>query len=156
MTTLLQVNRIDLAQEALKVMQEMNDDATITQLTTAYVSLAKGGDKLQEAQNIFGELADKFGDTVILLNGLALCQIVAGQYQDAETSLVNALGKKSNDPDTLINLITCAQHTRKSKDTVQRYMNQLKSAAPNHAWLKSVTETEAQFDKFASKYKAKQ
>lgn len=137
-------------------MAEMNDDATITQLTSAYVALAKGGEKLQEAQNIFGELADKFGDTVILLNGLALCQILAGQYQEAETSLLNALGKKSNDPDTLINLITVAQHTRKSKDTIQRYMNQLKSAAPNHAWLKAVSESDAQFDKFAAKYKAKQ
>jgi coatomer protein complex subunit epsilon len=156
-TSLLQINRLDLAQDALKNMIEMNDDATITQLTSAYVALVKGGaEQLQEASNIFEELTEKFGESVLLLNGIANCQLLNGQFQEAESTLLNALAKKSNDPETLVNLIVVSQHLKKPKDTVTRYINQLKAADPNHPWLKNLADIDVQFGKFATQYKAKQ
>ena len=45
-------------------MSAIDDDATITQLATAWVGVQLGGAKVQEAQYIYQELGDKFNWTV--------------------------------------------------------------------------------------------
>lgn len=42
------------------MLQQADDDATLTQLVIAWVHLAQGGKRYQEASYIFDELIDKF------------------------------------------------------------------------------------------------
>jgi coatomer protein complex subunit epsilon len=142
-------DRVDVAERELKNMYKMDEDATLTQLTTAWVHMALGGDKLQEAYYILQELAEKFGQTVQLLNGLAVYQMLAGKYEEAERLLNDALGKNNNDADTLANLVACSPHTGKSPELVKRYESQLTATSPHHGWVANMTAMSASFDRGA-------
>jgi len=144
---LLKIDRVDVAERELKNMYKMDEDATLTQLTTAWVHMALGGDKLQEAYYILQELAEKFGQTVQLLNGLAVYQMLAGKYEEAERLLNDALGKNNNDADTLANLVACSPHTGKSPELVKRYESQLTATSPHHGWVANMTAMSASFDR---------
>jgi coatomer protein complex subunit epsilon len=158
--TLLRINRIDLAEQALKRMTELNDEATITKLTTAYVSLAKGGtDMIEEAQVFFQELNEKFENTIVLMNGLALCYMQNNRWAEAEKLLLSALSKNPNDADTLVNLIAVEQHQQTQSANVNntlsnRKISQLRSLNPNHYWITEVSKMDKEFDELASKYDA--
>ncbi|CAM9999129.1 unnamed protein product [Discosporangium mesarthrocarpum] len=55
----LRMDRVDLAVMQLRVMQASDEDATLTQIVLAWVHMAQGGKKYQEAAYIFDELIDK-------------------------------------------------------------------------------------------------
>jgi coatomer protein complex subunit epsilon len=52
----------------VQAMSAIDDDATVTQLATAWVGVALGGAKVQEASYIYQELGDKFAWTVSTAN----------------------------------------------------------------------------------------
>eukprot|EP01080_Neovahlkampfia_damariscottae_P010564 gene10564-3083_t len=106
----LSINRIDLAEKTLKIMSEKNDDASITQLSTASIYLSKGEDKLILAESIYQELIEKYTESVSLLNGKAIVCLKEGRYDEANKILLQALSKRNQDSETLINLIVCSQH----------------------------------------------
>ncbi|CAI5520494.1 unnamed protein product [Closterium sp. Naga37s-1] len=109
----LLMDRADLAEKQVRAMQQVDEDATLTQLALGWVSLAMGGSKVQEATYVFQELADKFSPTVALLNGSALAQMHSGNFEDAEALLLDALNKDAKDANTLANLVVCSLHRGK-------------------------------------------
>lgn len=145
----LKMDRVDFAEKQLKAMQQIDEDATLTQLAQGWVSLALGGSKLQEATYIFQELSDKFTPTVLLLNGSALAQMHMGSYEDAEALLLDALNKDAKDSNTLANLVVCSLHRSKPSS---RYMNQLKTVAPDHVLVQRQTALESAFDQAVAVY----
>jgi len=148
----LKINRPDQAEKELKSMQQTDDDATLTLLATAWVSIALGGDKIQEAVSIYQDLSEKYTATGLLLNGMALCNLHMQRYSEAERLLLQALEKNSSDPETLVNLIVCYQLGDKGQEVITRQINQLKTIAPKHPWISSHQKANDDFDRFAKSF----
>uniref|UniRef100_A0A915LHG2 Coatomer subunit epsilon n=1 Tax=Meloidogyne javanica TaxID=6303 RepID=A0A915LHG2_MELJA len=144
---LLKVWRIDLALAELKKMQEVDEDATIVQLATAWVYMAMGKDKIKDAFYIFQEMVDKYGATPTLLVSQSSCLIQQQKYEDAEKLLMDAQQRDPNNPEALIGLFVIAHFLGKPIEVSNRYMNQLKQDHPTHIWTKDFIAKEQEFDR---------
>jgi len=145
----LSISRVDQAEKELRNMHKIDDDATVTQLCTAWVNLALGGEKVQEALLTFQELCEKYGPTGMLLNGLGVCCLNRRRFADAEKYLLQALEKSPSDATTMANLACCYQHVGKPPEVITRQINQLKTTAPNSSWVKLYNKSEELFDQLA-------
>eukprot|EP00322_Chrysochromulina_rotalis_P002343 CAMPEP_0115833876 /NCGR_PEP_ID=MMETSP0287-20121206/3396_1 /TAXON_ID=412157 /ORGANISM="Chrysochromulina rotalis, Strain UIO044" /LENGTH=295 /DNA_ID=CAMNT_0003287299 /DNA_START=45 /DNA_END=932 /DNA_ORIENTATION=+ len=150
----LLMSRLDLARKQVGLMQQSDDDATLTKLAGAWVAMAEGGDKYQEAYLEFQELGEKYNLSLMLTNGMALASLHMARYEEAERLLQEALSKSASDVDTLANMVVCMHQLRKPPEVVSRYVNQLRSVSPTHPWVVKYTELDASFDRCAVQFAA--
>jgi coatomer protein complex subunit epsilon len=140
----LKMHRSDYAERQLRVMQQTDEDHTLTQLANAWLNLAVGGSKIQEAYLIFQDFSEKYQMTSLILNGKAVCCMHMGNFDEAETLLLEALNKDAKDPETLANLIVCCLHLGKQSS---RFLSQLKLSHPDHVLVKRASTAEESFDR---------
>ncbi|RCH89847.1 hypothetical protein CU097_000780 [Rhizopus azygosporus] len=149
----LQLDRLDLARNEVASVKSWAEDALLLQLMEAWVDLRIGGEKYQEAYYIYEEFAQSnTAQTVKVLNGQAAANLALGRYPEAESLLLEAQNKDSDNPETLINLITCATLTGKSQEVITRYTSQLREVAPQHPYLQELDLKSSLFDRCASRY----
>ncbi|KAH7728034.1 coatomer protein complex [Aphelenchoides avenae] len=151
---LLKIHRGDLAVKAIKAMQEIDEDATITQLALAWVNMAIGKDKLKDAFYIYQELIDKYGATPSLLVSQSACLIQQQKYEDAEKVLLEAQQRDANNPEVVVNLILVSQFLGKPFEVTNRYIKQLKDDYPDHAWTKDFVSKEQAFERLSQESSA--
>lgn len=151
---LLKINRLDLARKLGETMSKLNDDATLTQLSQAWLNIQLGGEKLNDAFYIFQEFIDKYTASVYLLNGQAVCCIGTGKYDEAERLLREALDKDSNNYDSLVNLVTLSQLT--GKGGAQRYIGQIEELYPKSTFVDEIHGKKLEFERLSHLYSAAQ
>uniref|UniRef100_A0A9J2P968 Coatomer subunit epsilon n=1 Tax=Ascaris lumbricoides TaxID=6252 RepID=A0A9J2P968_ASCLU len=144
---LLKMDRVDLAVKEVKKMQEVDEDATITQLALAWVNTALGKDKLKDAFYIYQEMIDKYGASPLLLVAQASCLIQQQKYEDAEKLLLDAQQRDANYAEALINLVVVSQYLGKAPEVTNRYINQLKEGHPEHPWTLDYNAKEKAFER---------
>lgn len=140
----LKMHRSDYAEKQLKIMQQLDEDHTLTQLANAWLNLAVGGSKIQEAYLIFQDFAEKYQQTGMILNGKAVCCMHMGRFDEAESFLLEALNKDAKDAETLANLVVCCLHLGKPSS---RFFSQLKTSHPDHMLVKRQSIAEENFDR---------
>jgi len=145
----LAINRIDAARKELKTMQETDDDHTLTQLAQAWLHIATGGEKLQDAYYIYQELIDKNAPTAALLAGQSACFLGQGKTEEAEAALQEAALKDPNCADVLVNNLVLASHAGSNSE---RYLAELKDAHRNHQIVQSLAAKEQEFDLLVGQY----
>ncbi|CAL9773842.1 unnamed protein product [Musa acuminata subsp. burmannicoides] len=140
----IKMHRSDYAEKQLKIMQQIDEDHTLTQLANAWLDLAMGGSKVQEAYLIFQDFSEKYQMTGTILNGKAVCCMHMNRFDEAESLLLKALNKDAKDAETLANLAVCSLHLGKPSS---RYLNQLKLSHPDHMLVRCLASTEDNFDR---------
>lgn len=147
--TFLSMSRIDLAEKQFKTMQQKEDDHTLTQLASTWVNLAKGGSNIKEALFTFTDLADKFGTSTLIFNGMAAAHMGQGEFEDAEGCINSALQMNPNDVDSLINLIAILTHLRPGDDRIQNTHSMLQHQHPKHPYVKAYQASQDSFNRIA-------
>lgn len=150
---LLSIDRADVAEKEVDKMVKIDEDATLTQLSNAWVKVFSGVD-IDDAEYIFRDLLERHGATDTILNGLALCSLGKGKIVDAEKSLQEALSKNPNYPSTLINAVITARYRNKPAELISRYLEQLQKVNGKSKWLQEYNEKEAEFDALAAQLEA--
>ena len=149
---LLALDRVDLAKKELKKMQEIDEDATLTQLAGAWCSLMIGGEKTQDAYYTFQDMADKTKSTSLLLNGMAAAYLGQSKQDEADGTISEAQGVDENCPETLINAIKNRHLAGKGTESGLRFLSELKSGHGKHPYMEDYKKKEELFDSLAKQY----
>ncbi|EGT45689.1 hypothetical protein CAEBREN_03347 [Caenorhabditis brenneri] len=146
--TLIKMNKRKLAMAEVKRMNQIDEDATLSQLANALVTAFGACGKVKDALYIYNEMADKYGRTTDLEMHQAVVSILTKDYDAAEELLESALERDSKDADVLINSLVAAQLNDKDDEVVERLISQLKQHK-EHPWVVDYNNKEAEFDKIA-------
>eukprot|EP01130_Rhizamoeba_saxonica_P011821 TRINITY_DN4927_c0_g1_i1.p1 TRINITY_DN4927_c0_g1~~TRINITY_DN4927_c0_g1_i1.p1 ORF type:complete len:287 (-),score=65.15 TRINITY_DN4927_c0_g1_i1:144-1004(-) len=147
------INRYDLAENAVLEMQKISDPAIETRLSAAWLAICLGGEEMYDlAMSTFQELLGKYGESPILLNGIAVTFMHLGEYEKAKEALMDALEKNPNSADFLVNSIVCSKFLDSS---TSRNMTSLQKLHPNHPWLQQQDAMDKLFDECAQDFAIK-
>ncbi|CAH8627487.1 unnamed protein product [Dicrocoelium dendriticum] len=146
------LHRYDLAGKVIRRMQAADEDSLPCQLATALYNISKGGDRLQEALNIYEELKEKYGSTPVILNGQAAAFIGMNRWEDAESVLQESLDLDSSNSDSIVNMIVVSHHLGKPVETINRLTSQLKESNKTHPFLTDLAEKDAEFSRCSQHY----
>jgi len=148
----LALDRVDLARKELRKMQELDEDATLTQLASAWCSLFVGGEKLQDAYYTFQEMADKTKSTSLLLNGMAAAYLGQSKQDEADGVIGESQQLDDNCAETLINAIKNRFLAGKGIESGTRFLSELRSNHESHPYMKEFKKKEDEFDMLAAQY----
>jgi len=148
----LRMDRLDLANKALTAMRQKDEEAVLTQLCACYIHVVTGKSRALDAVHLLGSLSEQYGASTMLLNLTAVANMTAGQYAEAETSLMEATSE-GEDVDTLINLIVCYQQQGKTMDTIAPVLERVKNTYPTHPFVQGLVRVEGAFERESIKYK---
>ncbi|CAA0825200.1 Coatomer subunit epsilon-1 [Striga hermonthica] len=104
---LLKMNQVNAATNQLVVMRRIDRDHVLTQLADGWVNLAVGGTSTGKALTIFNLLSAKYGMSRMLQQGLITCNMDMGNFDTAETLLLQALKQGVKHPEIVQNLVYC-------------------------------------------------
>ena len=74
----IKIDRLDLANNALNLLKQVDEDSILAQLTSAYLAIAKGSSHSNDAAHILGGLSKQYGPSLMLLNCTVVANIVGG------------------------------------------------------------------------------
>ena len=120
--------------------------------------MAYGRSKAEDAVHILSGLSEQYGPSVLLLNSLAVANMVGGKYELAEGNLNEALQQSSSgasnaeDADTLVNLVVCMQHMGKSSNEIGKYLGMLREGHGGHPFVQGLVQVEGAFERESHKY----
>jgi coatomer subunit epsilon len=149
----LKLDRLDLAQSQLDAMRSTDEDAVLTSLSAVHVALAGGSSTASDAAHLLSALSEQYGPSPLLLNLSACAYCMTGDYEEAETKLLDCQRDFSQSPahsDTLINLIVVSQYLEKPYES---YLLELQKMFPTHPFLAGLERVEGAFAREALKYK---
>lgn len=150
----IKIDRLDLGRDALNLMKQADEDSVLVQLTSAYLAMAQGSSRSEDAVHILTSLSEQYGPSLMLLNCMAVANIVGGKYEAAEGNLKEAISDfgGENDPDTLVNMVVCSQYLGKKGGEMDKYLNALKVGHASHPFVQGLVQVEGAFEREASKY----
>ena len=148
----LKMERVELAEKAAQKMVKMEEDATLTHIALAWVYLAMGGDKCDEAALLFQELGERFGPTPLLLNGGAVAHMMMFNFEESARLLAQAKDDHPQNVGTMINAVALARHQGACEEQVDVLMTNIRNAAPTHPWIENVDNLSVNFDRLATTF----
>ncbi|KAL1454206.1 hypothetical protein WDU94_010483 [Cyamophila willieti] len=147
--TYLIMYRNDMALKELKIMQDKDEDNTLTQLSSAWVHIANNGDKLSEAYYTLQDLIDKHGTTPTLANAQAAVLLAQEKFEEAWDVLQDNAG---DSVDTLVNNMVAAGRLGKGHEVYNRILSQLQDVQPKGKFLQTYQEKAQDFDNLVAIY----
>jgi len=151
----LKIDRFDLANDALGLLKQADEDSILAQLAGAYIAIAGGRSSAGDAVHVLAGLSEQYGPSLTLLNVTAAANMVGGRYEAAEGNLSAAVEEfgGENDADTLVNLVVCSQHLGKGKGVdAARYLEKLKTGCADHPFVQGLVQVEGAFERESAKY----
>lgn len=151
----LKIDRFDLANDALGLLKQADEDSILAQLAGVYIAIAGGRSTAGDAVHILAGLSEQYGPSLTLLNATAAANMVGGQYEAAEGNLRAAVDEfgGGDDADTLVNLVVCAQHLGKGKGKdAEGYLDKLRTGCADHPFVQGLVQVEGAFERESAKY----
>lgn len=150
----IKIDRLDLAKSTLDLLKQADEDSILAQLTSAYLAIAQGTSRSADAAHILAGLSEQYGPSLMLLNCLAVANMVGSKYEAAESNLKEAMSEfgGENDADTLVNLVVCSQHLGRKAVDMEKYLTALKMGCGSHPYVQGLVQVEGAFEREANKY----